>query len=460
MKSLGRYALRLILRTCARIGWYEPFLWILTRAIVEHPASKAKGGKRRPTLLALSPEGFRGDPEVLSEAGHFRVLLAPTRWQTRLMYLFYPEGLRSRDYLNPEPSSPYMDCKKNLQAFYRELLPRLYARLGIDAVISYHVRAPADVDWGMASDQTGYPYVVLYREGLIASAPSIRDLMSVRFGRFGFWGTHLVVHNESARQFCIDTGFVPPAKVSSLGCLRMDGFIRRVRQQKNVAPGRRKKVTLFPISVDAERDTLPISPFDGVHVGFSRLALKHPDVEFVLKPKPKVYGHWRKSFDAALESAGIDTKSPPNLVIDANLDAQSLILSSDVVCGINTTTLLEAAVAGKPVVVPYFDEFRVAPYRNGIRFVDAFQYMDVANDVDSFVSLIEKRLQDPVVSPEEMAGRRAMFEKYVSDPDGHALEKYTQLLDRVIDQFGKQRMSVTLDARSAAASLQAEDITP
>jgi hypothetical protein len=123
MKAVARYALRivLVLRACARINWYGSLLWILTRTIVEHPLSRTKGNrgnkgdKKRPTLLALSPEGFRGDLEVLSECGHVRVLLAPMRWHTWLMYLFYPELLRSRDHLNPAPDSPYMACKKNLQ---------------------------------------------------------------------------------------------------------------------------------------------------------------------------------------------------------------------------------------------------------------------------------------------------------------------------------------------------------
>lgn len=461
MKSFGKYALRFVLRTCARIGWHGPFIWILSRTIVEHPVSKAKGGKRRPTLLALSPEGFRGDLDVLSESGNFRVLLAPTRWQTRLMYLFYPERLRSRDYLNPEPCSPYIACKKRLQAFYRELLPGLYARLGIDAVISYHVRLPADVDWGMASDQAGYPYVVLYREGLFASYPNARKTMAILFQRFGFWGTHLVVHNESCRELCIETGLAQPEKVSALGCLRMDGFLHRVQRAARQGHSRRR-VVLFPISLkeNGKYDMSLMPFFHGVHGGLIKLAKKYPDVEFVMKPKPKVYREWRRLLDRTFEREGSSPAQLPNLVMDPHRDAQDLILEADVVCGIDTTTVLEAAIAGKSVVIPYFHELRQMPYRNSIKFADAFAYLDVADDEEHFVQMIEERLVNPDVSLTDMEGRRKVFEKYVSDPDGHAVEKYTELLSGLIERFTRQRMSGSLNTRRAAASLQAEDIIP
>jgi hypothetical protein len=433
MSGVSRFVLRPVFRLLIKAGWYEPFLKILASTIKVHPLSKSATGDGRVTLLALSPEGFRGDLDALAGFDDFRVLTAPTHWQTRLMYLFYPEGLRIRDYMNPAPGSAAMDCKNRLQAFYGELLPRLYKRLGIDCVISYHIRLPADVDWGMASHSAGFPYVVLYREGLFASSPRLHETMAILFGRFGFWGTHLIVHNESCRQLCIDTGLASPEKVSALGCLRMDQFVRRIQQHKP-QPKRRKKVALFPISLKKNGDfDFSLMPFfEGVHVGLAKLAMKYPDVDFVMKPKPKVYKGWRVLVDQTFARAGIAPASLANLTIDSKLDAQDLILESDVVCGINSTTLLEAGIAGKPVVVPYFNALRHLPYRNRIKFVEGFQYFDVADAADSFVALIEKRLADPEISQADMDGRRKMFAKYVSDPDGNAIEKYAAALAGIV----------------------------
>jgi len=71
-----------------------------------------------------------------------------------------------------------------------------------------------------------------------------------------------------------------------------------------------------------------------------------------------ILSSWRKLVDKAFDEAGIDVRQLPNLIMDPNLDAQKLILESSVVCGINSTTILEAALAGKPVIVPYFKQLR------------------------------------------------------------------------------------------------------
>lgn len=433
MKSLKSFFLRASLGSLARTGWHAPFIRILKSAITEHPDNRVSKDQECLTVLALSPEGFRGDLEALARSGECRVLLMATTWQYRILYLFYPEGLRPRDYLNPADDSAEFKFKRAIQKFYGSLLPVLYDRLGINCVISYHIRVPADVDWGIASREAGYPYVVFYREGLIASSPNVCKTMSTLFGRFGFWGTHLIVHNESARRLCIKTGLVESGKVSALGCIRMDSFFEHVSEQQSVE-NKRKKVTLFPIGLKEGSilDFTLLPFFNGMHIALVRLAQKYPGVDFVFKPKPKVYPGWRKLVNKAFAEAGIDIGKLSNLIIDTDLDAQKLILESSVICGVNSTTILEASIAGKPVVVPYFEQLRKKPYVDSIRFIDAFPYLDVAADPKSFAALIEKRLEDPEISKQDMAGRREIFEKYVSNPDGGALDKYVQLLKGLV----------------------------
>jgi hypothetical protein len=440
MKIFKTLLIRRPLKALAVAGLTAPFRWILGQAITEHPDSRPSNDGQQLTVLALSPEGFRQDLEVLAKTGRCRVLVMASRWQYRFMYLFYNEGLRVSDYMNPAPDSTEMKSKRELQNFYGRLLPKLYDRLGIDCVVSYHIRAPADVDWGIASRKAGYPYVVLFREGLIAASPDLREVMPVRFKRFGFWGTHVIVHNESARQLCIDTALAKPEAVSALGCLRMDGFLSRIKK-KNEAHQRKRQVTFFPFSLrDKSKWDFSLWPvFSGAHVALAKLAMKYPDVDFVFKPKPKGYAGWRRLVDKAFAEAGMDARQLPNLVMDPNLDAQKLILESSVVCGINSTTILEAAIACRPVVVPFFREFREKPFVDNVKFADAFQYLDVADDPESFAKLIEDRLVKPEISKSDMAGRRAMFKKYVSDPDGGALDKYLQQLESLVAESRSRR---------------------
>src|SRR3546814_19491811 len=57
----------------------------------------------------------------------------------------------------------------------------------------------------------------------------------------------------------------------------------------------------------------------------------------------------------------------PNLRIDSTPSAQDLIFQADAVAAFNSTTMLEASVAGKPVIVPLFEEAATADYQDWIQ---------------------------------------------------------------------------------------------
>ena len=439
MKSLLRTIFQIVVGAIARVRFYPFFSFVLRRAISEHPDNVDSCDENTITVLALSPEGFRRDLEVLAKSGRFRVLLLPSKWPYRIMYLFYPRGLRAMDYLNPASDSKTMSQKKALHRFYLKWLPGLLSSCGIDCVVSYHIRVPMDVDFGMVADQAGFPYIVMYREGLFASGPRLRGKMPILFERFGFWGSHLIVHNESCRDLTIETGLDAPDKVSALGCLRMDEFLQTIKAVPERGHDGPRRVAYFPFSLkDYPGASFPLDVFFpmfcDIHVTLARLAADNPDIEVVFKPKPKVLKGWRIHLDMAFAEAGIDPDAIPNLIIDANLDAQELILNSDVVVGLNTTTLLEAGIAKKPVVVTFFDELQQKAYVDSIKFVEAFDYLDVAGNSSDMVRLIKGRILDGEISEEDLAGRREMFAKYVSDPDGGALDKYSQAIANLVSE--------------------------
>lgn len=451
MKQLARLAFRYVFGTAARLGWHWPFVSILTRVIEARDSAGVTPAADAPTLLALMPESFRGDLDILAATGRVRVLQVPNHWQTRLMYLFYPNVRQAEIDMNPAPGAPQAKCKERLQHFYEGVLPAVYARLGIDCVLSSHLRWPADVDWGIASKNIGVPYVILYREGLFATSEELRSSMLRRFKLWGdFPATHMVVHNDIGRQYCIDVGYIAPEQVSSLGCLRMDSYIQRIRNYRPTE-GRPKKLVLFPPNffIDFGVDTPFYRAIQEIPVAMAKFAKSQPDVEVVFKSKPKDYPNWRGLIDRSFEEAGLSADDLPNLHITADLDAQELILESTAVAGLNSTAILEAAMAGKPVVVPYFSSLRQPQYERTVKFIDALQYLDVADDEAQFVRLIEQRLEDPTVSAESMEKRAEMFAKYVSDPDGGAVERYLALFERLIKE--------TKDSPAGAAAGRLKD---
>jgi CDP-glycerol glycerophosphotransferase (TagB/SpsB family) len=117
------------------------------------------------------------------------------------------------------------------------------------------------------------------------------------------------------------------------------------------------------------------------------------------------------------------------------VDAQSLILESDVICAINSTVMLEAGIAGKPIIVPFFKECQKSDDRlNNIKLKEYFHLFEVAIDDAELKSKILKHLRSPIkISEEVMEGRKKVFEDFVSSMDADATERYVSLLRSMTD---------------------------
>jgi hypothetical protein len=383
------------------------------------------------TILALYPEHFRGDLEVLVSTGEFRVLQIPVHWQTRLIYQYYHKNVNRLDIHNPSPDDPLYKNKKELQCFLTDFLSKLYKKLNVDCVIGSHIEYRENLDWGEVSNNIGVPYIVFHRENLIGS-PNMKKFVLKRVKRIGcFNGSHMVVHSEVCRQLYVDNGYVGPDRISALGCLRMDNFIKKVQQCKTVT-NRRKKVVIFPFYLSHFRDNSLYPFFREVYTTFLKFANEHSEIDVVIKPKKKEYKKLCEMLDRIIEGTEIVLEKISNLYITSDLDAQKLLFEADVVCGLKTTALLEAAIAGKPVIIPYFKDLQDPKYDGDIYFRDFLHLFDIAKDVNELESIIIDRLHNPTIDEKIMEERKAFFEKYVSSMKGDATEKYVALIKLVV----------------------------
>jgi hypothetical protein len=386
-------------------------------------------------ILALYHPGFRGELEALADSGQAEVYLFPDAWQTRLVLAFYGPGYRNRDVMNPAPGSRSERAQRALSAFYARIAEAYFEIMPCDCVISFHIRIPADVDFGRAVKALNIPYCTIYREGLIASSERVEQHMRLFFERLGrFQGDHFLVHNVSARDLCVAEGYSNAAQTSALGCMRMDGFLRDVAAGGYADSTRSGVATLFPVSqyfATPEDKLAFMREFYGALVGFFA---DHADYRLIIKPKPKQLDTERAIVQAALAGTGLDWRQLENVQFDSQLDAHEALRMSDVILGLNSTTMLEAGVAGKPVITPLFEMLDHDGAREAVRFTDAHPYFDIAGDGVALRELLEARMENPVVDDATMAGRRAMFEKYVTAMDGNALQRHIDFFRAVVKE--------------------------
>jgi len=399
---------------------------------IQRSAGKARGDV--PTLLVLSFEQFRGDIEDLAQTGQVRILCLSEHWLTRLMFQFYPVEIGQDQYLhyfNPTPADVTWKPKKEYRNFLREFLPRLLKRAGVDIVVGHHMHYIPDFDWGAIADDSGYPYLVINRENLFAT-DYLRDYVTRRISRFGkFEGHCIAVHNEVAKRVFSESSFFDEEDIHILGCIRMDKFVRRFEALVPLDPDK-TVVTMFTYLIGPDlAGEGTYQQCKDVHRVVIDIARENPDIEVHLKIKPNFYTTWKQMFDDATADIPGVLEEADNLHLSTTEPAQDLIERSNVVIGFNSTTVLEAAIANRHVIVPFFGPLRDDRLAQRIYFRDKMHLFNVPSDNDDLKRMIFECLGKPNIDDGLMAERRALFEELVSPLDASATDNHIRLIKTI-----------------------------
>lgn len=440
--------------------WALPFALLLGRALEDFGDKRPARPDGRPALLALQAHRFRGELDLLAQHSGFRILTLPFNWQMRLLMLFYTPESAGLHLLHPLPEPRVAAEKKALRGLLVPVLRRLYARFNIVATLGAAVHYWRDVDWGAASRAIGCPYIVLHRENLI-TRQAHADFLQDRLRQWGkFEGDFIITHNEPMRRVFIESGFAREDQVAALGAMRMDRFIRRLAAHRRSAPAPRPRklvvffsfahgAGLFPLMQSWSPDGRLglVTLFGDVHAAIVRLAMRHPEVDFVIKAKWG--GVWYARIDDALHQHGLDRHGIANLQVTDAADVHQLILEASVVVGYGSTSLLEAAIAGKPVILPVFGEARMPRYAPYVPFGDRTDLFDIADSAENLERLIAWRLQEPNIAPDCQEARNRTFERLVSNLKGDAVERYVRFLTNAVQQPQPEHgYAVSMQARS------------
>ena len=399
-------------------------------------------GEGAPVALALNKTRFRGELEVLNGEG-IGVVALPYVWQNRFLPHFSGQGVALPDWFAARPGTSFDRRRAAYRAAVGKVIGHLHDRHRVGATIGAAVHYIQDIDWGAASQQAGVPYVVFHKENLVMSEGLRKQ--SVAFyetlGRFP--GESIVVHNERMGSVFVDSGFASSEQVKVLGSARLAPFIRSVEEVP--PPSQEPLVVLFSFfhasglmglvrksgkfkgvwSKDGETGFVRL--FDETHRAVIDYARANPDVQVVIKTKWG--GSW---FDHIRAAAGdVDIGELPNLTITDSENAQDLMLRARAVVGFASTTLFEAAIAGRRVIVPHFAETTHESLTEFVPFSDDLGIFDVAASPAELGGLITDAIGDAAVGSDVMDARRRAFERYVAPLDPQAAAHYADLLRSV-----------------------------
>jgi hypothetical protein len=392
----------------------------------------------RISILVLSPKEYRGrDLLVLAQNSEVQILTLPDHWTTRLFYRFVSSKINMKNHiptqLNPERGSSLAISIAKYRDFLGRLLPVFYSLLRVDCVLSAHHNFVTDANWGAVSESVGVPYIVLHREGewFDKGHPvydSTFDAMKKRMGGYKFEGSLVLFHNQLGRNSYADFGMIPLEKSAVIGALRMDELATSMLDADSDIPANdtRWSITLFPFFVAEKFPAYDV--FQDFLITISTIARDNPSLKFLIKPKgpERQFNPWLKLANDTAIAHGINLADYPNLEIDYDIDAQKAIQQSSVVCGLNSTTILEAGAAGKPVIIPSYGSLLKPKCRNQLIAIPEYSVYDIVHSKEELRSKLLEKMEDPFVPVEIREKRRKVLEKYCGQLDGKIVDLFVE----------------------------------
>jgi len=427
-----------------------PLFYFVTKRVHSSSKNNPNNLKRSKTgLFALHPELFRGDLEILAGSGVYTVYKLSVWWQWQIIDVFYP---RSTSEAEVDPVITWYESINSIcltsesieiQQFFSDFLPRYYKMLNVDCVIVANIRYFPDLDWTYVSKKLCMPSLLIFRESVMLVEA---DYLVVRNRHASYKQLivdFIIAHNHRLEKSFLDSGIVTRKQIRVCGNLRMDDFAQRVFNSPTETidlPRQTKKRVVF-IYLPKRFGRFRSDEYSEIHDATLEvivdLAKSMTDTDFVIRPKAQ---HLPTHKSGVVDPVSIIEKicpehmSMPNLSFDIYGDAHELILSADVVCGLLSTVLLESALANKPVIIPFFDNFSRTEKGQIYPLKSHLHLFDVARNMEEFRQLILCRLETPSVHDSStQKGITELFEESVSIVDGCVFENTKRVICEVID---------------------------
>jgi hypothetical protein len=395
--------------------------------------------EKRCRALLMTRAGFLEDiSESFRTDDSFEVVCWPSFALKAFSAAILAPSLDHNNYLTDDPEAE--KSKLAYRRFLADLWRRYRAIVPIDVALTGNFAYFTEREFATALEEAGTPFIALHKENV---RPPRRvneywfTLYQERRGKFT--GRKVLVYNDIERDLEIATGVAQREQVVVTGAPRLDRLHRWRREHGGKPDGAHKPTVLFfAFSRQDKLTAIQRKSAAGVpgnmedmkgewgklswgrfcvdtHRAVVDLARMRPDMKVVVKSK----GQSRKLNDIRQMLDDIKEPLPPNLEVIHSGDPYDLIVQSDVVVGFNTTGLLEAIAAGKPVIVPFFGEAREESMRDMI--IDLGEAVEYAHSPAELTQMIcahvDQRKEVPHELPE--AARRTL-RYWVGNEDGEA----------------------------------------
>jgi hypothetical protein len=347
------------------------YLLRLSTERVYHPRKDYRKNPRH--VLILSKAGFTEDAvNVLSLLPDVEVDSLRRSSIKAIARAFLPTDVDDNNYFSAS------DEAKEGMLKYRSFLAAMWP--GFDpggrfrAVVSGNFGYFAEREVAAALESIGVPFIILHKENLKTPGRVTFGERIYSERRGPFLGQKILVYNEIERDLMIRSGVVTPDRVEIVGMARLDPVHHWRRANAGSKPqpvilffsflpttgmpliyrkGSNRKARYVEETEDVPTGLHVTELCTSVHRTMLRLAEDYPEISVVIKTKGR-----DRDRQGLMELLGISHPGelPANMMVVHEGSPFDLICKAAVVCGFNSTALLESLAAGKPVVVPSYAE--------------------------------------------------------------------------------------------------------
>jgi len=397
-------------------------------------------------VLLLSRSRFTEDVfSALSTIDCVNACMLPRKTVKAIADAFLPDEVDDNNYVSTSAQAHAAMSR------YRAFLKRFWRFFDpdgkFDAVITGNFGYCAERELGAALEELDVPFVALHKENSWSRGTQSFWEKIYRERKGPFLGRRILVYSPIERDLQLRAGVIDRSRVEVVGMPRLDEVHRWRKANAGFVP---KPVVLFVsfhpdvsmpvlrpdarrqqyIQVDERPDGLNLKALcQSAHRTMVELARASPELTVLIKSK----GRER---DVAIlnELLGIEHERelPRNMRVILGGSPLPMLFQASVVCGLHSTLLVEALAAGRPVVVPWYNEVL---HPEISQFV--FDLGPVAVRAPSPAALSDKVRElalacTPVpetLSPETLA----ILREWVGNDDGRAGERTAAALVRVFE---------------------------
>jgi hypothetical protein len=460
--------LKSILRIAARWDMPRFAAWLLARNLSPLPGLPAPASPGyRIMVLNLNKPGFPADVAASFGDAHDVALVSwPTYALTSFSAALLSPELSNKRYSTDDPAIEA--TKERYRRFLLEVWQALNRSCPIDAVLTANYGYYNQREFAAALQEAGTPFIALHKEN-VKSPGRLKYWEPIYRARGRFEGSKILVYSDTERELQIAGGVAGADAIVVTGMPRLDRVHRWRREHGGMAAANprqvlffafwaREKLTAYERVTDARLRVDSNEEWskrnwnilcEGTYRAVIELARARPDIRVVLKTKPQSI-----RLDEVLRSLGeYGGELPANFTIVKGGDPIQLIAESQVVIGFNSTALLEALAAGKPVIVPDFGEARDPAMSDLV--IDLGDAVQKAKSPDDLKRLVCLQIDSPTNVPEQLSPTAAKtLRDWVGNDDGGAGQR---VLDAVKDKIRRTK-DRPIPARAASDAVRISSI--